>query len=62
MITQKSKIFFIVLLIIFFLSVAYTYYDTIVLRRFTIFTTEEEIPTYADLFEKIKDFPILNVQ
>ena len=62
MITQKSKIFFIVLLIIFFLSVAYTYYDTMVLRRFTIFTTEEEIPTYTDLFEKIKDFSISNVQ
>ena len=61
MITKESKIFFSFLLGILVLSVSYIYYDTIVLKHFNIFTTEEEIPAYIDLFEELKGFFTSNV-
>ncbi len=55
MIEKKSKIFFIILLIIILFSIAYTYYDTLILRRFDIFVSEDQIPTYSDLTSEIRE-------
>lgn len=50
MVDKKSKIFFIVLVAVLMGSIGYTYYETVVLGRFEIFLTEDEIPTYPDFF------------
>ncbi len=55
MITRESKIFFITLTVIVLFSVVYTYYDSIILRRFDIFVTEEEVPTYTDLWGEVQN-------
>ncbi len=54
MVSKNSKIFFIILLFVVLSSIAYTYYDTMFLRRFDIFVSEDEIPTYSDLLGETK--------
>lgn len=53
--TKESKTFFAVFFIVIFFAVAHLYYDTIVLRSFTFFTSEEDIPAYSDILAELKD-------
>jgi hypothetical protein len=53
MISNGSKAFFILISLFLFISIAYTYYDSIILKRFDIFTSEEEIPSYKDLLNDL---------
>lgn len=55
MLSRGSKIFFIVVFIAVALSVAYTFYDTMILKRFDVFFLEEEIPTYRGIFSGLLD-------
>jgi len=55
MVSKKSKIFFLVVFFIFFLSTVYTYYDTMILGAFEVFTSEEDIPYGLDLLDKLKN-------
>ena len=52
MISKESKIFYVVVFLIVLFSIAYTYYDTMILARFDIFISEDEIPTYSDILTK----------
>ncbi len=53
--TKESKIFFWIFFAVIFLAVVHLYYDTVVLHRFTIFTSEEDIPAYSDVLAEVKD-------
>lgn len=44
----KTKYFFLSLSVLIFLAVLYTYYDTLYLKRFDIFLSEDDVPTYSD--------------
>jgi len=60
--SYQSKIFFIFFLAILVFSVSYTFYDTLVLRRFDIFVSEDEIPTYNSILDQIKNLTRQYVQ
>ncbi len=62
MLEKKSKIFFVTLLILILFSIAYTYYDSMILRRFDIFVSEDEVPTYTDLWGEVKELFFSYVQ
>lgn len=54
MVSKKSKNFFLIVLLVFYASAVYTYYDTVVLKNFDIFLSEEEVPSYDDLLSKFR--------
>lgn len=60
--SKKSKYFFIVCLFVLICSIFYTYYDTMILKRFEIFTSEDDIPSYPNFYQGIKDIIINYVQ
>lgn len=52
MLNRESKIFFIVLFFIILSTIIFLYHDTLVLRRFDIFISEDEIPSYQSLSDE----------
>ena len=62
MISRESKIFFSALLLVILVSILITYQKIIVLRKFDIFTSEEDVPSYTDIYSEIKDITSLYVQ
>jgi hypothetical protein len=44
--SKKTFIFFVVVFSVILISIIYTYYDTMILKRFDIFISEDDIPTY----------------
>ncbi len=53
MINRQSQIFFAGLLILICAAVLVTFHDTMILKRFDIFVSEDQIPDYTDLFSEI---------
>ena len=60
--TRESKLFFLGLFILIAAMIIVTYFDTFILGNFTVFTSEEEIPEYPDLFSEIRAILQLYVQ
>ncbi len=52
---KESKIFFVVFFLFILASILFTYYDTIVLGRFSIFISEDDIPAYTDLVKRVTE-------
>lgn len=62
MVNKGSKIFFYFVFAFIFVSIAFTYYDTMILHRFDIFMSEEEIPSYIDIWESVRSLVNTYVQ
>lgn len=52
MISNQSKTFFMTVFLVVFVAVIYTYYDTVVLKKFDVFLTVDDIPTYSEIFSE----------
>lgn len=53
MLSKGSKTFFLVLLFAVFLSLVFTFYDTIIFKEFSIFLDEQDIPSYPDILKSL---------
>ena len=51
----ESKTFFAWLALIIGLVLLFNYYDTVVLKQFTIFTSEEAVPEYTGVVNSFLD-------
>jgi len=52
---KGSKILFIVLLVVVLLCVVNIYANTVVYKKFQIFTSEEDIPSYPAIIDVIRE-------